>query len=96
MDRLQLLLGKLAEEACEIGQIALKTQHFGMDEKCPGQPYTNAERCHQEINDLLAIIEMLNDEYSFKFNPSRLQILAKKKKVNKYAEYSAELGQLAL
>jgi len=91
---MQLLLLKLSEEGSEISQIADKTMQFGLHEKCPGQPYTNAERCHQEINDLMAIIEMLNIEFNFNFEPNRLQILAKKKKVNKYAEYSAELGMV--
>ena len=52
MNRLQYLLTKLAEEANEVGQIALKTQQFGVDEGMPGQPFTNAERTHQELNDL--------------------------------------------
>lgn len=95
MNRLQLLLTKLAEEGSEIAQIALKTQQFGLHEVCPGQPFSNAERTHQEIDDLMAIVEMLNDEYGFGYEPSRERRDAKKIKVNKYAAYSAELGQVA-
>jgi NTP pyrophosphatase (non-canonical NTP hydrolase) len=95
MNRQQLLLAKLAEECNEVAQIALKTQQFGLDEKRPGQPYTNAERVHQELNDLLAIVEMLNDEIAFGFEPNRIEIHSKKKKVNRFADYSAELGQVA-
>lgn len=94
MNRQQLLLAKLAEECSEVAQIALKTQQFGLDEKRPGQPYANRERIHQEINDMLAVIEMLNKEFNFDFKPSRLKILNKKKKINKYADYSVRLGQV--
>lgn len=92
MNRLQLLLAKLSEEGSEIAQIALKTQQFGLNEKCPGQPYTNAERVHQEIDDLMAAVEMLNEEFGFGYSPNRERIEAKKIKVNQFAEYSKTLG----
>lgn len=92
MNRLQLLLTKLSEESSEVSQIALKTQQFGLYESCPGQLFTNAERTHQEIDDLMAIIEMLNDEFGFAYTSSRERIEAKKAKVNKFAAYSIELG----
>lgn len=92
MTRLQLLLAKLSEEGSEIAQIALKTQQFGLHEACPGQPFTNAERTHHEIDDLMAAVEMLNEEYGFNYQPNRERIEAKKAKVNKFAAYSVELG----
>ena len=92
MNRLQLLLTKLSEEGSEVTQIALKTQQFGLHESCPGQPFTNAERTHQEIDDLMAMVEMLNEEFGFGYAPSRERIEAKKVKVNKFAAYSVELG----
>ena len=42
----QFLLLKLAEEASEISQIALKTAQFGMFETIPGGSENNAERIH--------------------------------------------------
>lgn len=94
MTRLQLLLGKLAEEGCEVSQIALKTQHFGLHEVRPDQEFTNAERTHQEIDDFMAVVEMLNEEYGFGYVPSRERIAAKKAKVNQFAEKSVELGEV--
>lgn len=94
MNRLQLLLTKLAEEGSEVAQIALKTQQFGFNESCPGQPFTNAERTHQEIDDLMAMVEMLNEEFGFGYIPNRERIEAKKTKVNKFAAYSVELGMV--
>lgn len=99
LTRYQYLLTKLAEEASEIAQIALKTQQFGADEICPNQPDTdtNTERIHKELSDLLYVVDMLNEEFDFGYsfglfadepcgdNP-------KKEKVNKYYQYSARLG----
>ena len=96
MNRCQLLLTKLAEEGCEISQIALKTQQFGMHEICPGQPLTNAQRIHLELDDLMAAIQMLNDEYGLMYLPNQERIKAKIAKVNKFAQYSVELGEVTL
>ncbi|WP_321929869.1 hypothetical protein [Burkholderia cenocepacia] len=40
----QYLLVKIAEEAAEVAQIALKTAHFGLNETQPGRDETNAQR----------------------------------------------------
>ncbi len=61
MNRLQYLLTKLAEEAAEIAQISLKTQQFGLDERY-NDGLSNKERCHQELDDLNGVIQLLNDE----------------------------------
>jgi hypothetical protein len=92
MTRLQLLLGKLAEEASEVSQIALKNQQFGLHKTWPGENYTNVERVHYELDDLMAIVEMLNDEFGFGYVPERWRIEAKKRKVNQYEKLSVELG----
>jgi hypothetical protein len=94
MDRTQLLLTKLAEECTEVGKLALKTAQFGLTEVCPGQPLNNAERTHEEIDDLMAAIEMLNEECGFGYMPNRERIAAKKAKVNKFADYSIVLGMV--
>lgn len=94
LNREQYLLTKLAEEASEIAQIALKTQQFGMDEICPQLPETNKRRIHKELNDLLGVIEMLNIECNFDYIPDKNEIVAKINKVNKYYDYSIQLGQV--
>jgi len=95
MDREQLLLTKLAEECSEVAQITLKAQQFGLQEREPSTSFNNAERMHLELNDLLAIVEMLNDECGLGFEPDKNLISAKKAKVNKFAFYSAELGRVS-
>lgn len=95
MDREQYLLGKLAEEASEISQIALKTQQFGMDEVY--EEASNKERCHEELNDLLSIVKMLNVECNFDYRQPNINLdvyLKKVDKVNKYYNYSKELGRV--
>jgi NTP pyrophosphatase (non-canonical NTP hydrolase) len=94
MNQLQYLLVKLAEEASEVSQIALKTSQFGMDEVYPKQEQTNKERIHQELNDLLGIVQMLNDSFAFEFLPSESAINKKTQKVSHYLEYSKQLGMV--
>lgn len=92
MNLLQHLLTKLAEEGAEIAQIALKTQQFGPREVMPGQPLDNFQRCHLEIDDMQAVIELLNDQHGFGYVPSRERIEAKKAKMSKYLAFSQSLG----
>lgn len=92
MNRLQFLLIKLAEEASEISQISLKTAQFGLDEVYTAE--TNQQRVHAEINDLLAIVELLNKEYNFKFEPNLETQARKLEKMDYYFEYSKKLGTI--
>lgn len=92
MNQLQHLLVKLAEEGSEVAQIALKTSQFGPSEVMPGQSLNNFQRCHQELDDLLSIVEMLNEQYGFGYTPDRTRMDAKKLKVQKYLGYSIHLG----
>ena len=96
MDREQYLLGKLAEEAAELAQIAMKAQQFGLNEVYTGDgnTLTNGERIHLELWDLFGIIQMLNDECDFKYAHNTARLMMKIEKVNKYSEYSRELGKL--
>jgi NTP pyrophosphatase (non-canonical NTP hydrolase) len=55
------LLTILAEECCEVGQRVSKALRFGLMEIQPGQPLSNAERIAEELGDLLATAEELND-----------------------------------
>jgi hypothetical protein len=62
MTRIQLLLGKVAEECSEIAHRALKAQQFGLDEVQDGQSLNNWERLAGELTDLRAICEMIEQE----------------------------------
>lgn len=95
MNRIQYLLTKLAEEASEIAQIALKSQQFGVHEICPDLPESNIERVNKEFNDLLGVVAMLNIELGYEaLGPVDTWIENKISKVNKYYQYSIECGQV--
>ncbi|MCH7333454.1 hypothetical protein [Acinetobacter modestus] len=90
----QFLLNKLAEEASEIAQIALKTAQFGMTEKHPDLPLNNLERIQVELNDLLAVVDELNTWCKFGFQPDYAAKINKIEKLNKYLGYSIQLGKV--
>ena len=92
MNKLQHLLVKLAEEGAEVAQIALKTSQFGAAEVMPGQLLTNFQRCHQELDDLFAIVDMLNSNFNFGYQPNKDKMELKKLKVQNYLGYSIHLG----
>lgn len=91
----QFLLMKLAEEASEVSQIALKTMQFGMEEHCPGLTLNNKERVHEELNDLLGIVELLNRTTGFGFKADTTAVDKKITKISKYLKYSIDLGKVS-
>lgn len=92
LNSLQHTLLKLAEEGAEIAQIASKTMQFGPSEVMPGQPLNNFERTHLEIDDLFAVVELLNEHHGFGYAPNRERIEAKKAKIATYRAFSVALG----
>jgi len=62
MTRSEHLLVILAEECNEVAQRVSKALRFGLEEIQPGQGKTNAERISDELDDLMAVLEMLCDE----------------------------------
>lgn len=91
MNRIELLLTCLAEECCEVAQAASKMNRFGMHRVFTGRDNTNAEVAHLELDDLLAVIAMLNEEFDFGYEPNRANIAAKKLKVNRMNNLHDEL-----
>jgi NTP pyrophosphatase (non-canonical NTP hydrolase) len=53
------LLQILAEECAEVTQRCMKALRFGLDERQPNHPLTNAERISEELGDLLATMDRL-------------------------------------
>jgi len=84
MTRFELLLTKLSEECSEVSQIALKTQQFGKLSSGPDHVYNNKDRLHQELDDLLTIVDMLNEEFNLDYERNEGRAAIKKEKVNKY------------
>lgn len=53
-------LAMLAEEANEVAQIAMKTIRFGYDSVDPRDGITNTTKLISELQDLLAVVGLLN------------------------------------
>lgn len=97
MTNVQYLLGKLAEEAGELAQIAIKAQQFGLEETKCGQDDdfpTNAARISAELNDVLGVVKMLQIEEDAKIVIDREAQTKKMNKVDKWREYSRQLGKV--
>lgn len=95
MTNQQYLLSKLAEEAAELAQIAIKAQQFGLDEVFGGQrgtPLSNSQRIQAEFNDVLGVMKMLNDECAAGIEQIPEDWENKVRKVSKWRDYSRRLG----
>jgi NTP pyrophosphatase (non-canonical NTP hydrolase) len=95
LDTRQFLLTKLAEECNEVAQRALKQQQFGRYEKQPGQEKTNSQRLFEEIIDLTTVISLLEKAGELpviSLNECEDRADAKIKKIQKYRQYSQNLG----
>jgi hypothetical protein len=100
MTRTEHLLCILAEECSEVAQRASKALRFGLAEVQPGQTLTNAQRIMEEVNDFIAVYQMLAGPVVAPTSPLfegnagdwTAAIKTKQEKVEKFLRYSAELG----
>lgn len=89
----QALLGILMEECDEVSQRASKAMRFGFAEVQPGQMLNNAERLWQELDDLAAMVHMLNRDHGLGYVPNKDAKFAKIGKVERFLELSRSLGR---
>ncbi len=92
MTRTEHLLTILSEECVETAQRVSKAIRFTLDEVQPEQDLTNAQRIVYELNDIMAVMEILQEEGIFGEFINRKMIDKKKLKVAKYLAYSTEIG----
>lgn len=95
MNRQEHLLVILAEECAEVAQEISKALRFGVLEQ-RDLPTTNADRIQKELNDLFAMVGMINDERDIpvQFYRDSSLMRQKREKVEKYLLYSEECGTL--
>lgn len=96
MSREDRLLVILAEEAAEVAQEASKCLRFGPDEIYPPIGMSNAMRVMVEYHDLMALVEMLQQEGVLPIigvGQEREWVEAKRKAVEKHLTYSRECGR---
>jgi len=96
MNRREHLLTILSEECAEVAKEASKANRFGLNDHQPGQPETetNRKKLTEELNDLIAIAEMLYDEGYIDDFLELDKMELKKVKVEKYLLYSKKAGTL--
>jgi hypothetical protein len=95
--RHEYLLVCLAEECAEVTHRISKALRFGLKEIQPGQGRTNEQRIYDEIADLYAVLEILEEWGVLKpraFTETDAAMRAKKIKVEKFMDYSREQGTL--
>ena len=94
MNREQHLLTKLSEECNEVGQVCSKIISLGLFNCKPGTRDTNKQRLIEEINDVLAVLNMIESEiFNTPIKNSKL-MLEKIDKVNKYYKVAQQLGNV--
>ena len=97
MNAVEHLLVCLGEEGCEIAQDVDKALRFGLDDRNVLNPTgpTNRERIVIELNDLMAVKELLVEERVLPLKwLDRNRIDAKKAKVRKFMLYARAKGAL--
>lgn len=93
MNRLEHLLTILQEECGEVIQAAAKVNRFGPNDKWKDLPSTE-ERLHEEFNDVLAVINLLQKQGLNVYMDVHL-MEKKQKKIMHYFSYSKARGTLS-
>lgn len=97
MNKTEHLFFKAAEESGEVAQISSKCAIFGVQDSNPKYGnIPNIELFIAEVNDLIAVVEMIGDEGIDISNlGDRELIRLKKEKVKLWMEYSRDRGRLS-
>lgn len=75
----------LSEECAEVIQAISKCHRFGIDNYKPGKPKTNREHLEEELGDLLAMIDILQEMGVVNWNNLTA---AKRAKIDKLKKWS--------
>ena len=94
MTRKEHLLTIAAEECSEVAQRISKALRFGLSEIEPGQQLSNSFRIKAELNDLLAVLQMIEVEEQVDFSASPVLLQEKQHKVMHFLEYAKACGTL--
>ena len=92
MNKAEHLLTCLAEECAEIHQAVSKALRFGIDDKY--KETTPRQDIESEFTDLVAIVELLEEEGIMTIGTTQIEIDQKKARVRKYMDYAREHGTL--
>jgi hypothetical protein len=93
----QYLLTVVMEECAEVAQRASKAIRFGLQEKQPGQPFTNAQRLVNEVIDLYETLDVLFEDGSISMPDGEefeVQRASRREKMTRYMERAQREGVL--
>jgi hypothetical protein len=91
----QFLLCKIAEEASEVAQRALKAQQFGLGEVQSGHPLNNMDRLIEELKDLRTVADELTERAGGSWRPTAEERRSRLQKIEKYWLLAESLGQVS-
>ena len=95
MNTKEHLLTCLAEECAELQQAISKALRFGLQDRYPGSNTTNAQDIAKESVDVLAVIDLLQEQGIIsKPREPQAMVDAKRKRVNEYMKYAKTTGAL--
>ena len=75
----------LSEECAEVIQAISKCHRFGLDNLKPGKPKTNCEHLEEEIGDLYAMIEILQELDVVSWTNIEQAAIVKREKLKKWS-----------
>ena len=81
------LLTILGEECAEVIQILAKIERFGQDSCYPGETKNNMDRLHEEIADILAVVDLLLNEEMLDDHKLQNGKLKKRVKLNQFMKF---------
>ena len=75
----------LSEECAEVIQAVSKINRFGMDNYKPGKPKTNRQHLEEELGDLMAMIDILQEMDVVSYTNIEKAAEAKHEKLKKWS-----------
>ncbi len=94
MNKTEHLLSCLAEECAEIQQAVCKALRFGLNDGHPEKTTTNAQDIAKECADIVAVIELLEDNGIIPKVGTLPALEQKKCQILHYMAYAQEQGTL--
>lgn len=88
MNKSEVLLAQLAEEASELSKQCMKALRFGVDSFDPADGIPNQERISQEFHDTLAVYSVYRDNQGLPLTLDYKLVQAKTQKVFEYLAVS--------
>lgn len=90
------LLTCLAEECAEVAKEVSKALRFGLEDRDPTNDAATTQRwrIRQELNDLFAVVEILEDANILHRGLDLVALAFKKQKVRRFLDYAREKGAL--